>query len=359
MAYPLYDAYLLDDFDGITAISLVDDPAVESFFTAYDKNKQPMMYSVEDKVQKRVLGVVMRADYPIYRSDENMGEFYIKYSKDTIRKMAQRMFMFGTENNVNLDHCHDCWVSGVKCEEVFIKDSEKGIDPKGYEDISDGSMFATFKIDDDSIWDMIMAGKYQGFSLEGYFTLQPSEDQKFSKVKKENKDVMTKIKEALKKLLAQFGTVVTDNGNLNYEGDELAVGAAVTDDEGNPVADGDYKTEDGKVITVKDGKVESIADAPVEDKPVEEDVEAKKKCKAEDEKPMDTPVEDTPVDDVDDEDVKIKELQAQIDALKSEIEAIKAKLNEPAADPVAEAFEKSHAVKAVNRAAEYAKFLKD
>ena len=170
---------------------------------------------------------------------------------------------------------------------------------------------------------------------------------------------MTKIKEALKKLLAQFGTVVTDNGNLNYEGDELAVGAAVTNDEGNPVADGDYKTEDGKVITVKDGKVESIADAPVEDKPVEEDVEAKKKCKAEDEKPMDTPVEDTPVDDVDDEDVKIKELQAQIDALKSEIEAIKAKLNEPAADPVAEAFEKTHTAKAVNRAAEYAKFLKD
>lgn len=64
--------------------------------------------------------------------------------------------------------------------------------------------------------------------------------------------------------------VETDKGRLSWdnEDEDLKAGDAVyvTDEEGNrqPAPDGDYTTEDGKVITVKDGKVASIVDPRAE-----------------------------------------------------------------------------------------------
>jgi hypothetical protein len=64
--------------------------------------------------------------------------------------------------------------------------------------------------------------------------------------------------------------VETDKGRLSWdnEDEDLRAGDAVyvTDEEGNrqPAPDGDYTTEDGKVITVKDGRVASIVDPRAE-----------------------------------------------------------------------------------------------
>lgn len=64
--------------------------------------------------------------------------------------------------------------------------------------------------------------------------------------------------------------VETDKGRLSWdnEDEDLKAGDAVyvTDEEGNrqPAPDGDYTTEDGKVITVKDGRVASIVDPRAE-----------------------------------------------------------------------------------------------
>ena len=81
----------------------------------------------------------------------------------------------------------------------------------------------------------------------------------------------------------EFGSKDTDKGALYWEGEEdLKEGDAVyvRDEDGNqsPAPDGDYRTEDGKVITVVDGVVASIKDdeaevAP-EPEPVNEELEA-------------------------------------------------------------------------------------
>jgi ketosteroid isomerase-like protein len=67
----------------------------------------------------------------------------------------------------------------------------------------------------------------------------------------------------------QFGSVTTDNGVLSWDGDEdLKAGDAVykVDADGNrtDAPDGDYKTDDNKVIVVVDGKVAEIKDAEAE-----------------------------------------------------------------------------------------------
>jgi len=277
---PVYQA-LVDDTDtGMLKISLVDDPAVQSNFQAFS-NKKPQMYAVEDEAKRLVLGVVMRADFPIYRRDESMGEYYILYTADTIRTMAEKYLVEGRQNNVNLMHQDGSDVEGVDMVQYFIKDSAKGVCPAGFEDIADGSLFAEFHIVNDEVWDAIVDGTYKGFSLEGVFDLVPERNADkvqdivdtlnglFSRIFKPQKyEKMTKVKGLLARLaraLVEMGNVTTDKGILSWDGEEdLKAGDSVyiEDQDGNrtPAADGDYTTGDGKVIVVVSGKVSEIKD---------------------------------------------------------------------------------------------------
>lgn len=279
----MYDALILDEESGMFKISLVDDPAVMSIFQAFDNTRKMMMYSIDDEEKRIVKGVIMRADFPIYRRD-SMGEYYIMYKADTIRQMAEKYLAEGRQNNFNLMHGEDSDVEGVQMVQFFIKDSAKGIAPEGYEEIADGSLFGEFHVVNDEVWEAIKEGTYKGFSLEGVFDLAPEQDKdevqqivdtldgKFNRIFKHlNQTQMSKFsrfKAALAKALAEFGSITTDKGVLAYDGDEdIAVGDSVyiEDAEGNrtPAEDGEYTTADNKVIVVAEGKVAEIKDAEV------------------------------------------------------------------------------------------------
>lgn len=77
------------------------------------------------------------------------------------------------------------------------------------------------------------------------------------------------IKQKLSKMLIEFSTLKTDKAILEYNAEEIGVGVDVyiTNENGERVAveDGEYKTEDNKIITIKDGKVESIVEDVVEE----------------------------------------------------------------------------------------------
>ena len=283
---PVYDALITDDECGMNRISLVDAPAVDADFLAFAKDKALQMYSVTDEDKRIVRGVIMRADYPIYRRDKR-GEYYVIYKADTIRKMAEKYLLESKQNEVNLDHQDDTDVDGVQMVQWFIKDSENGINPAGFEEIADGSLFAEFHVINDEVWASIKDGTYKGFSLEGVFDMQPETnvsqveeivdvlDGIFSKLYKNDKmSKMARLKEALSKILVECGDVTTDKGILYWESDaDLKEGdeVFVQDAEGNktPAPDGDYTTSDGKVIVVVDGKVAEIKDAKAEVAPEE------------------------------------------------------------------------------------------
>lgn len=173
---PIYKAILSSVECGISKISLVDLPAVQSNFVCFSEEKQgEVKFAVQDEEKREILGVIMRADFPIYRNT-NGYEYYVQYDSDVIKEMAQKMFEDGNENKINLQHQDNTDVQTVKIFECFIKDTENGINPKGFEDIEDGSMFARFKVEDDNLWQEIKNGTFKGFSLEGTFEFVEEKD---------------------------------------------------------------------------------------------------------------------------------------------------------------------------------------
>lgn len=363
---PIFEATIGDNPEaGINKISLVDYPAVESDFLSFAKKERQMNYAIQNEEKRLVRGVIMRADFPIYRNNEQ-GEYYIVYKADTIREMAEKYLFDGKQNNVNLMHEDDSDVEGVNMVQFFIKDVEHGVNPEGFEEIEDGSLFAEFHVCNDEVWDQIKAGEYKGFSLEGRFYQEQLSSQReemgllertFKKLF--NTDSMSKS-DKFKKMLAEFladeteiklASTTTDKGVLSWDGeDELKQGDAVyilneTGERSKP-EDGEYATED-KIFVVADGKVAEIKDKPVEEeqKPAEEE---KPEEMAEDEGQSE---ESDQTGSLEERVAKIEEILDQlmeyfgilrlqkdeVAQLKSEIETLK---KQPAADPAHKAFKK-------------------
>ena len=280
---PLYRVALADD-DGVLRVSLVENPAVESDFEVFRKEeaKAPALYSVQDEDKHLVRGVILRADYPIYRND-GRGGYYVTFGADVIREAAERFIADGHANAVDTDH-DGKEVDGVQMVQLFIKDAAVGISPEGFDDIADGSLFGEYHVTDPDIWDEIKAGTWKGFSVEIFYKLIPAAEpmtaaEKENKFPANMKKLFSAINAAIVRVFAEFGSVTTDKGVIYWDGDEdLKAGdrVEVEDAEGNrsAAADGDYTTPDGKVIVIVDGAVAEVKDPEAEVAPEGEEAAA-------------------------------------------------------------------------------------
>ena len=139
-------------------------------------------------------------------------------------------------------------------------------------------------------------------------------------------------------LLTKLGEVKTDKAVLTYDGDgELEVGMEVyveteADDAIEYVhpEDGEYVMEDGRTIVVKAGIVEEIKDK-VEEMPAEEPAEPTTENMAGDIgdplPPEQVEIAPTPEEPVFDAEAAYKELLAEIQTMKAEIQGLKDKVN--------------------------------
>ena len=161
----------LDETAGMEAISLVEHPAVERNFLCFSE-QQPLKLELKDDTQYKITGVVALADTPIFRHDNERGDYYIVFTKDTIRAMVDKYAKDGLFNSVNLNHNSEQFTTSFFMVESYIKDSSRGINPAGFEDVPDGSWFVTFKVEDPDLWNEIVnTTHFNGFSLEGVFNL--------------------------------------------------------------------------------------------------------------------------------------------------------------------------------------------
>ncbi|KAA6347872.1 hypothetical protein EZS27_004652 [termite gut metagenome] len=219
-----------DTLNGILGISFVKSPAVETNFVAL--KKQDKQIQLKKDVKKHILtGVILIPEQLIYRQDEDGSEYFIKFSKDDIEKISQKMMKTGVVLT-NTTHEHEKALSGNYLTESWIsvdEQKDKSV-ALGFEGLPVGTLFASYKIEDNDYWDKyVETGEVQGFSLEGFFD-QVRVMEKQEKINKNNTIMQKQVKNKktnFVKMLKKYFLEEIENIEEVIEKDTVKAGEAV------------------------------------------------------------------------------------------------------------------------------------
>ena len=110
-----------DELGGIEAISLVEQPAIEENFVALKDQKEYQLKTL-DADKRIVLGALLVPNKTIYRKD-GKEEYYIYFSKETVKKASELFLMNGKQNNATLEHKFD--IEGLTLVESWIVENKE------------------------------------------------------------------------------------------------------------------------------------------------------------------------------------------------------------------------------------------
>jgi hypothetical protein len=161
---PLYDINI-DGKEGLGMfkISIVDKPAIMEGFLAFNENKE-IKFQATDEEKKQVVGPLLIPDSPIYRRNEKIGEYYVRFSAETIEQIVYKYSKDGFFNMFNLEHQYD--TDAVVMLEMWIKESDiDKSDEYGF-DLPVGTLFMKAQIEDENLWEAIKNKEFNGFSIE-------------------------------------------------------------------------------------------------------------------------------------------------------------------------------------------------
>lgn len=158
---------------GLNFVSFVDEPAIEVNWLKFSEDDKEKLSFKLDEDQHIVFGPAIVADKEIYRN-KNGFEFFVVFTKDAIKKMVEKYSKDGKLNSVDVNH-NENPIDDVVMIESFIKDEANGISPKEFEDVTDGSWFTKFKVNNEELWQKVKSGEVKGFSVAGMFDLKDEE----------------------------------------------------------------------------------------------------------------------------------------------------------------------------------------
>ena len=282
------------DSSEIYNISLVEEPAIEVDYVAFDKDKEtkPNLKFIEDKQNEKymILGPALIPDKNIYRNYDG-DEFYVSFSAECIEKLSYK-FMKTCYGDGCFTKDHESFAQGCSLAESWIKTSENDKSVEYGFDCPIGTWFVAAKIDSIDLWESIKKGERKGFSIESWVDLEEIFE---NKDKKEND--MSKQKTNLETMEVNDGFWEKLKGII---------------------AEAMGTSKDDK--TVEDAVEEAKAEAD----PVEEVVEAEEQTP---EVPVDEvakEVIDTVEEGAETTETAAEDLQTVVDKLQEEVDALKA-----------------------------------
>ena len=249
------------------AISMVTEPAIESDFVFFSKDKDIVKEAFSSDEKHMVYGAVLRPDFPIYRYDgEN--EYYLEFTSESIERMARDYMMNYRQGNVTIQH--EEYANEVFMVESWIKqdmDKDKSVSVGLDKSLPIGTWFCGFYVNNNDIWERIKSGELKGFSVEAMIDLED-----FAKVKKEdefemNETFWDKLKTIVNEALGKKEEKMEEQPIVNEPQP-----TAVT--EPQPTVVEEPKPSEPTVVeepkpTVEEPKVEEEP-KPTEPKPIEE-----------------------------------------------------------------------------------------
>ena len=299
------------------AISMVTEPAIESDFVFFSKDKDIVKEAFSSDEKHMVYGAVLRPDFPIYRYDgEN--EYYLEFTSESIERMARDYMMNYRQGNVTIQH--EEYANEVFMVESWIKqdmDKDKSVSVGLDKSLPIGTWFCGFYVNNNDIWERIKSGELKGFSVEAMIDLED-----FAKVKKEDEFEMNET------FWDKLKTIV--NEALGKKEEKMEEQPIVN--EPQPTVEEPKPSEPTAVEEPKPTEEPTVVEEP---KPTVEEPKVEEEPKKEEPKPTEEP---KPNDDGNHLNDLIASLREEISALKEANTVLAEKVNDlgkmPSANPI-------------------------
>ena len=268
-----------EEKEGVFAISLVENPAIEIDFIALSKENIIKLAEVSEE-KRLLISPVLIPNQPIYRKDDNGNEFNIVFPEETILKAQQNFYKQGYQRNSNIEHDNKLTLNDVTFVESWIKEDDTHDKSLKYGfDLPNGTWFAVMKVENDETWQRVKNGEVKGFSIEGNFDLEKINLSNNMSFKEQFREVLVEFGLAKPKEetpAIELGAIATADGSLKieFEGEALAQDSDVwiTDENGEkqPVPDGEYKLENDMTVVIADSKCVEIKEQELPEQPAED-----------------------------------------------------------------------------------------
>lgn len=225
---PIYK--IIPKLSSFTAISIVDDPAIEELFMAFEKEELSFKFSDDDK--RIISGPAMIPNKLIYRNEPPC---YVMYDESGIVEFAKQFFKSGSK--FNLMHSEN-QVEVEIFESYFLKENNEW-------NLPIGTWIVSAKVEDESVWSDIKNGSFKGFSIQSLFTGEMIEE--FTKNNNKKEIMMEEFKEVLNQLLFKVEAIE----NKFNEKEIVQAADPILDENGNPVEQPVVDTPDETVANLE------------------------------------------------------------------------------------------------------------
>lgn len=163
---------------GIQLISFVDKPAIKIKGIKLNSHIEQVEMQFKTQDEKRiVVAPALIPDFPIYRKDNEEGEYYVEFSKETIFKLMSEFNKKNKDYKFNYDHKDNEAPAYVL--ESWIIENETFDKSRfyGFEGLPIGTWMISAQVTDDNFWENEIKknGKF-GFSVEGFFDLKKMDE---------------------------------------------------------------------------------------------------------------------------------------------------------------------------------------
>jgi hypothetical protein len=190
--------------EGISAISLVEFPAIEENFVALSKDQHKVEFKTIDKEKRIIVGLALVPNKLIYRRRGDY-EYNITFSKETVRKASELYLKRLKNNNTTLEH--EELTSGVSVIESWIVEDPSKDKTALYDlNAKEGDWAVVMKVDNDAVWQDVKNGRYLGLSIEGIFSDKQQEE--MSSIEDMNENEAFALLQQIKDYLQNEGEVL-------------------------------------------------------------------------------------------------------------------------------------------------------
>lgn len=131
--------------------------------------RYPGTFAFSSDDEMIVTGPAMVPQQLILRKDTMGNPFHVYFSKDTIKKIAQKFFEYNKQNNTDVNHDDNITTNNTLLESWIVEDPKMDKSTAMGFNVPAGTWMTSYKINDEETWKQIKNGELNGYSIAGNF----------------------------------------------------------------------------------------------------------------------------------------------------------------------------------------------